>query len=600
MNVREILKKYKAKCRKSVFSASFLTCNSIRFKYIKKHNVILVFLYRSYKNIGRYDDVFLLDENKKVYKLDKNNVVELKFDEYSFIFNLCYNMSLFDLLKFRKMFKTNVYLNNDVVYRFNDIELFYKMPIRNDKCPDYYPLSKLSIKDIFSVQFVEHKYTGRKLNMFFITKTERFENNVVIRIFAIHNFRATELHRIYIEKDTVLKFCKNTINGWQKVTDNKCYYDFNFNVKNIEKFKGTRLYHCKDIFENKEYNNYLTIPILFLENPIIEQLYKAGLSDFIHLSLDDIFDNGVEDFIIDKFGYFNNGKSNLYGKLGINKYQFNKIKESEKYIDAICMLRFVFGKDLSSIDNKQFDNACNIIFDLIYSKTGNEYYSHNRTNIIRNLIISIIKKIKKIKKNSAYLMEILEMLTPDYDWFDTERYVELLEYYSTYINIVIDIQKLTDELYDLEFIDEYDLMEMLESAEIVLETLKNTKKTQKFKKHSEELKKYLYENSDFVILCPQTPKELVHEGRQLRHCVADFTNKIIKGKSDIFFLRKKENENKPFFTIEVNPKKRKIKQVHGFDNSNITKDSLEYKFLQEWARNKKLKIGKINELYDAG
>lgn len=594
MEMKEILKKYKSRCKKSNFSLSYMNYNSVKFKYIKKYNVVLAFLYCSYKSIGKYNDVLLFDANKRVYTLVKNRLKELEFDEYKFVF---YYRNPFNHLAFNKLFKTNVLFANNKIFGFNDIEFFYKTKFKNDECPDY-KLSKISIKDLFSLKLIGRQYSGGPIDMFFMSKIEKINDVAVMRIFVIYNLKITEVYRIYIEKESVLKFHKNTANMWQKITDNNCFCNLDFKIKNIENFKGTRIYYYKDIFPIKYYSDELALFITFLEYPVVEQLYKTGLSDLICASLDEILKNGVEDFIIDTFGYFNDNKNNLYGKLGVNKYQFNKMKESKAYIDAICVLRFVFEKKLSSIENQHFDKACMAVLELIYSNINNKYCMHSRTYIIKNLIVSIVKRMKKLKKESSYIIKILEMLVPEYEYYDTERYVELLEYYSSYINTVIDIQKLTGELYDLEFEDEYDLIDMLENAEIILETLKNSKKTQKFKKRAEELEKFSYENSEFAILCPQTPKELVKEGRQLRHCVGEFTNKIIKGKTNIFFLRKQEDINKPFFTIEVSSRK-KVKQVHGFDNCDINRNSSEYKFLREWAKKNKLKIGRIDELYDA-
>lgn len=64
----------------------------------------------------------------------------------------------------------------------------------------------------------------------------------------------------------------------------------------------------------------------------------------------------------------------------------------------------------------------------------------------------------------------------------------------------------------------------------------------------------LFEFNDFIIMTPKDFKEFEFESKILNHCVGEngrYLKKHIKGISMIFFLRRKEEPDKPFFTIEV-------------------------------------------------
>mgnify|MGYP002073949086 CR=1 FL=1 len=69
--------------------------------------------------------------------------------------------------------------------------------------------------------------------------------------------------------------------------------------------------------------------------------------------------------------------------------------------------------------------------------------------------------------------------------------------------------------------------------------------------------KYEYlEDDEYAVLVPSGIREIVDEGRSLHHCVAGeerYYDRINRQESYIFFLRKKENIKKPYYTLEVEP-----------------------------------------------
>lgn len=81
--------------------------------------------------------------------------------------------------------------------------------------------------------------------------------------------------------------------------------------------------------------------------------------------------------------------------------------------------------------------------------------------------------------------------------------------------------------------------------------------------HLPETKKYFWENEKYMIIPAGTCEELVQEGRTLRHCVGSSTTymtKMAEGTSWILLLRKKEELEKPYYTIEINMKNDNIIQ----------------------------------------
>ena len=92
---------------------------------------------------------------------------------------------------------------------------------------------------------------------------------------------------------------------------------------------------------------------------------------------------------------------------------------------------------------------------------------------------------------------------------------------------------------------------------------KYKKKDQEIMVHLPETRKYFWENEEYMIIPAGKCEELVREGQQLHHCVGAsdlYMDRMAEGKSWILFLRKKEDINTPYYTIEIDMESNKIKQ----------------------------------------
>ena len=78
---------------------------------------------------------------------------------------------------------------------------------------------------------------------------------------------------------------------------------------------------------------------------------------------------------------------------------------------------------------------------------------------------------------------------------------------------------------------------------------------QKFKKASEALEKFAWEEGGFIIRPARTQKELTDEGKELHHCVGGYIRRMAEGQTAIFFIRKANEPDKPFYTLELQNKK---------------------------------------------
>lgn len=117
----------------------------------------------------------------------------------------------------------------------------------------------------------------------------------------------------------------------------------------------------------------------------------------------------------------------------------------------------------------------------------------------------------------------------------------------------------------------------------------------KYKQICESQQTKDYKGNKLSIIKPNKLKDVVDEGSNLHHCVGFYTTFILNATSFIYFMRKNENLNESYMTIEV--KDGQINQVQGSPNNKfLNKDSKdEIKALKEFAKINNIKLD-INNL----
>jgi len=93
-----------------------------------------------------------------------------------------------------------------------------------------------------------------------------------------------------------------------------------------------------------------------------------------------------------------------------------------------------------------------------------------------------------------------------------------------------------------------------------------------------------YARGKYGIVFPKTRSDFITEGQSLKHCVGGDTyyKNHLKGERMVFFIRQLEEPSKPFFTMEIDLRKLKIVQLHGFCNCSAPADVS--KFANEFLR----------------
>ena len=96
------------------------------------------------------------------------------------------------------------------------------------------------------------------------------------------------------------------------------------------------------------------------------------------------------------------------------------------------------------------------------------------------------------------------------------------------------------------------------------------------------VRKYLRQNTQYMVFVPESPEELVQEGNRLHNCLASYVDQVSEGNTSIFFIREATNPEAPFYAMEV--RNGNMIQLHGINNCRTVSDSPLDKFANGFAR----------------
>lgn len=74
----------------------------------------------------------------------------------------------------------------------------------------------------------------------------------------------------------------------------------------------------------------------------------------------------------------------------------------------------------------------------------------------------------------------------------------------------------------------------------------------KFAERVDDYRDLEYTDRQFSVVIPESSDDLVKEGSKLHHCIASYGKRVADGRSKIIFIRKTNEINKPFVSVEYN------------------------------------------------
>lgn len=96
--------------------------------------------------------------------------------------------------------------------------------------------------------------------------------------------------------------------------------------------------------------------------------------------------------------------------------------------------------------------------------------------------------------------------------------------------------------------------------------------------------KYGYTGKQYMVMVPTCIEDIIHEGEELHHCIANSENyweRIETGESFLLFLRKTDNPQRRYYTMEIEPNGT-VRQLRTYFNRKNEDIDEAKAFLMEW------------------
>lgn len=120
------------------------------------------------------------------------------------------------------------------------------------------------------------------------------------------------------------------------------------------------------------------------------------------------------------------------------------------------------------------------------------------------------------------------------------------------------------------------LKEMHDRLAEQVEQQKNQHLDSKIKKVAAALERFAWEKEGLLIRPARSAAELSTEGKLLHHCVGTYAKSYAEGKKALFFIRRTEEPEIPYYTLELRERDMTVVQNHGDHNQPQTPEIKEF------------------------
>lgn len=323
--------------------------------------------------------------------------------------------------------------------------------------------------------------------------------------------------------------------GWFKTNYGilgRCFL-YSKNANRVLKQTAFKYFPIVDLTKSVGAVNLISAFSSFLKYPCIEYLIKLKLYNLATEVAN--INNGY-------YSHLNQKALKLYGQnmkdvLGVDKQHIKTLQHINPTSDELVLIQKLIKlkqkiqpKDIYFLRNEMRRNLYNVVLDIIET-------------------INLSKTIKYLKKYTS----------------KEKKFSDILIEYKDYIN---NAKKLNWDfkndmvLYPKNFIKAHDL-----ASDMALE-MQNGDKNNKLETLLPKLQKYKFNDAKYTIKIPEKVQELIKEGQTLKHCVGNYSDNYVEGKTVILFIRKNEETEQPFYTIEV--KNYQIYQCRTLGNKSYT------------------------------
>ena len=354
------------------------------------------------------------------------------------------------------------------------------------------------------------------------------------------------------------------LDEWTRWQDNRIYDgSYFFYTGGIEEaLRGTAMQYA-DLEGYLEERGHNKNPIYFLEYharyPVIEFLWKAGYRNIVHNRI---------------FGMDRENRNAIL-------WERKKLKECFKFPLRILKLMPPEEWSLNDIQrvNDLWEKYGGKVTDteirlVLQSKVDIQLWSRATTYANAGRILKYIKNQTDKRKEK----------NPD------KRSISQNDTAQAYRDYLQECEQLHLDLHDKEILFPKDLTAAHNRTMEQVKFEKNKADQEKFQKAVEKLEKFAWGEGEFFIRPAREQMELTAEGKALHHCVGGYIRDMAEEKTAIFFLRKANEPDKPFYTLEL--QKKRVIQCRTEHNASYDRKPDVKKFVDMWMEKVVKKGGK--------
>lgn len=344
----------------------------------------------------------------------------------------------------------------------------------------------------------------------------------------------------------------------------------NFNINSLAKapyyvaknrleevIKGTYLqYSCCENFDGVDILKYLDF---YNKYPGIEMLIKIGLGNIVAIKIQGL-----------SVGRCINWKGkDIYEMLKLSKKDYRNLIKRKVAIRPLTLELYQLNCKFKEKDRLTVDDVKDL--ENIIGTLGETYN------------LKKILKYTTIKKAYNYMYKQFKNR-------DKGQYHSCNGVLITWADYIEDCKKLNIDLSIEINLFPKSVYRSHQNTIKQVEYKNNLEMDNKISKRVERLKELTFTYKGLIIRPAESSEEIIREGKEQVICIGSYVKKYADGMTNLFFIREKGEEEKPFFAVEIS-KDWRVVQVRGKRNCPGTKEVKEFMetFEIEKLNNKKKK-----------
>lgn len=201
---------------------------------------------------------------------------------------------------------------------------------------------------------------------------------------------------------------------------------------------------------------------------------------------------------------------------------------------------------------------------------------------------------KPITKDNLFTAHYVSILAKEaYSYFGFEGFKsyfiksleeDLYDFIHDYNDYFKNSIKLKRDMANTKWLKPYNFQKAHDQAYKLVESLETKELDNNVKKILKQYLKLKFEDDKYFVVIPKSANDIRKEGKENANCVGGYVRRVARGDSIICFIRHKNEPDKSFYTVEVNPIDFKIVQCRGYHNNPTPEEAQVKAFARQWQK----------------